>query len=137
MQTFHDILGQSQAIELLDRMLTRQRVPHAMLFQGPEGVGKATTATRLAGYLLCTADGDRPCGSCESCSLLASGNHPDYLHVTRRPSRDFTPSAKKGDLSRDIRIEQIRELNHITGLSDEIEGTPSIMESNLTEVLQA
>ena len=118
MQAFHDILGQGQAIELLERMIARERIPHAMLFQGPEGVGKATTAKRLAGFLLCPTDGGnaaRPCGSCESCRLLASGNHPDYLHVTRRPAKEFTPSAKKGDLSRDIRIEQIRELSYLAG----------------------
>ena len=59
--------------------MVRGRPPHAILLIGPSGVGKTTLADDLAAGLLCTAPdpADRPCGSCRSCRLVASGGHPD------------------------------------------------------------
>jgi len=80
--------------------LAEDRLPHALLFAGPEGLGKRYLADILASALLCehrSADG-LPCGECHACHLLASGNHPDYLHL--RPEED----------KRTIGVDQIREL---------------------------
>ena len=40
-----DIIGQHNALEILRRMSDTGRVPHGLLFQGPEGCGKASVAT--------------------------------------------------------------------------------------------
>lgn len=61
----------------------RERLPHALLLQGPRGLGKAALAARLARALLClqpAADGEA-CGACKSCRLFASGTHPDFVKV--------------------------------------------------------
>ena len=61
----------------------RERLPHALLLQGPRGLGKAALAARLARALLClqpAADGEA-CGVCKSCRLFASGTHPDFVKV--------------------------------------------------------
>ncbi len=84
----------------------RRRLPHALLFDGPAGLGKLALAQRLAHALLCLAsreDGDA-CGECKSCLLLRAGNHPD-LHV-------IAP-AEEG---KGILIDQVRELGEFLAL---------------------
>lgn len=59
------------------------RLPHALLFSGLQGVGKQQLARRLAAGLLCEspqADGG-PCGHCHACGMLAAGSHPDFRWV--------------------------------------------------------
>jgi len=53
---FDAILGHTGAIELLRRCVEQDRVPHAMLFSGPYGVGKLATARALARALVCGDD---------------------------------------------------------------------------------
>jgi DNA polymerase-3 subunit delta' len=53
-----------------------------MIFAGPAGVGKATTAAALAAVLLCDAPrGDEACGSCPSCVAMQAQSHPDYHRI--------------------------------------------------------
>lgn len=82
-----EIQHQDRALAILRRALRSGRTHHAYLFDGPDGVGKELTARALAARLLCLADRLAPdadaCGSCASCHLVASDNHPD-LHVIHR-----------------------------------------------------
>ncbi|MGH7700087.1 MAG: ATP-binding protein [Gemmatimonadales bacterium] len=57
------------------------RLPQALLFEGPRGVGKQRLALWLAQTLLCEREDGRgePCGDCRSCRLVAGLAHPD-LH---------------------------------------------------------
>jgi DNA polymerase-3 subunit delta' len=105
------VLGQPEAVALLRRMLANERVPQALLFQGPEGVGKATTARAFAACLLC--EQGRGCGACRACRLAASGGHPDLLTVTLEPRESRGP----GELASVIVIAQIRELARLAGLA--------------------
>ena len=50
---FSDVIGQPEAKKQIQRMLAEQRVPHALLFAGPEGCGKLPMALALAQRLLC------------------------------------------------------------------------------------
>ncbi len=74
------------------------RLPHALLFAGPAGLGKRRLAEAFAARLLCEdADAQRACGHCRGCHLHGAGNHPDLLHVY---------PAEEG---KDLTIGQIRE----------------------------
>lgn len=65
---FASILGHERIKGLLERALAAKRVPHALLFAGPEGVGKRTLALALARALLCEKGGaDGPCEECTHC----------------------------------------------------------------------
>src|SRR5262245_62428713 len=77
-------------------------MPHAMLFAGPTGVGKATTALALAALWLCeNPKSDSPCGKCESCKLFDSSSHPDFHVIVKELIRyhDKTGKSKGIDLS--------------------------------------
>ncbi|GDX82419.1 DNA polymerase III subunit delta' [Deltaproteobacteria bacterium] len=68
------------------RAANEDRLHHAYLFEGPEGVGKATFALWLARYVNCEAE-VRPCGTCRSCRLMISGAHPDLVVVGPDPEK--------------------------------------------------
>ncbi len=72
--------GQAAALDAVAAMV-RGPAPQAVLFVGPDGVGKTTLALDLAAGLLCTAaPADRPCRVCRACRLVEHGDHPD-LHL--------------------------------------------------------
>ena len=80
--TFQEVIGQEDAKERLRMLVQENRVPHAMLFCGPQGCGKMALAMAFASYLLCAnkADGDS-CGHCPQCAMTRKWSHPD-LHFT-------------------------------------------------------
>src|SRR5947209_3946183 len=102
MPSFSDILGQSAALDLLRRAYLADRLPHGLIFSGPAGVGKATTARALGQLFLCAKpQAAEPCGRCESCVVFAAGNHPDYHVITKELIRyhDKTGTSKGTTLS--------------------------------------
>lgn len=75
--SFSTVLGQESAIYLIKQVLSRNRIPHAYLFTGPEGVGKKLTAFILAKALNCLERTDDACDACKSCYKIDKGIHPD------------------------------------------------------------
>lgn len=128
MTRFGDIVGQSGAIELLGRMLDSGRIPHAMLFHGPEGVGKATTARAFASCLLCVGTDAAPCGSCPSCSALASRAHPDLMEIGLQAKKERSSRTKAEEtagpeeLKKQIVVDQIRDLSRMASQTPRIAG---------------
>ncbi len=69
---FDSVLGHERIRALLSRAIAGGRVPHALLFAGPEGVGKRTLALAFASALLCDQRGPAgPCGACRHCTRVA------------------------------------------------------------------
>jgi DNA polymerase-3 subunit delta' len=81
--SFAGLFGQATASHLLRSALAAERVPHAYLFVGPDGVGKRTAARALARALNCARPSStgEPCGACEPCVKVDGGVHPDVLSV--------------------------------------------------------
>lgn len=80
---FSDILGHEDVKARLRTIATNGRIPHALLFEGPEGIGKLAMARAFAQYLHCqnkTEDGDS-CGHCPSCIQYQTNNQPDTFFV--------------------------------------------------------
>lgn len=78
--SFSSIQDQRVPLRLLRNMLTRNRIPNALLFWGPSGVGKRLTALQFAKAIFCENHVDDACGTCLPCRKLDHGNHPD-LHT--------------------------------------------------------
>jgi DNA polymerase-3 subunit delta' len=91
------VIGQDKAVQMLKNMLSTGRMPHALLFVGPDGVGKMKTAMITAAALLCHATENQPCGQCASCLKIRQGIHPDFSIVQQVDASN-------------IKIEQIRAL---------------------------
>jgi DNA polymerase-3 subunit delta' len=72
-----DLSGQDHATAVLRRAVASGHVPHAYLFEGPDGVGKRAAAYGLALALTCAVEPGEGCGTCESCRRIDAGLHPD------------------------------------------------------------
>jgi len=119
----------------------RGRGVQGLLLHGPAGVGKWDLAMAFAAAVLCEG-GNRAaagtpvaaCGACASCCLMTAGNHPDLRVVVpdalahRRPAsggeeeEPGTPPAEasvagKSKPSREIKIDQVRDLVTLSGIT--------------------
>lgn len=107
---FRDVAGHKPILKLLASAVARDSVPQSLLFSGPEGVGKFTTAVALAQAVNCRkrgGDGDA-CGACPSCNRIARQAFNDE----ELPSD--VEIVRPGDTG-SIKIDQIRDaLEHVT-----------------------
>lgn len=121
-----DVRHQGAALRRIQQAFSRDRVPHAYLFHGPEGVGKETLAKGLAQLLLCENPRERElagdhanevgqqriregCGRCEDCRLVAAETHPDFHLVYRQLFRDHSDSEVRKKKGLGIVIDVVRE----------------------------
>jgi DNA polymerase-3 subunit delta' len=72
-----ELAGQDHAVAQLLRAVAARRVPHAYLFDGPNGVGKRSAAVGLGLALICPQAPGKGCGRCDVCHRVLAGNHPD------------------------------------------------------------
>jgi DNA polymerase-3 subunit delta' len=108
-----EIFCQDRAISILQRGLAADKMPHAYIFAGADGVGKFKTAREWAKLLLCknpvTEDGFADsCGSCQSCLMFEAGSHPDFHHVYKE-LLEFTKDNKDRKTPVDLAIDVVRE----------------------------
>lgn len=81
-QSFTDVVGQAHITQTLTNALKNQRLPHALLFTGPRGTGKTSSARILAKALRCpNAVGFVPCNECDSCQEIATGSSIDVIEI--------------------------------------------------------
>jgi DNA polymerase-3 subunit delta' len=87
------IRGHDDRIAQLQQALQANRLGHAYLFVGPEGIGKRLVATAFSKALLCEQPGNtlQACGICPACKLVASQTHPDLLTVTTPEDKHELP----------------------------------------------
>ena len=78
---FVEPVGHAERIAGLLRAAASRRLAHALLFAGPDGIGKFLAAEWLAFGLLCARGPARPCGVCGPCKRLMAGTHPDLFVV--------------------------------------------------------
>lgn len=128
----HDLLStvraQETALRTIDYALEHDRVHHAYLFVGPEGVGKELAAFGLAQALVCERRGEQPvglfgaepkrvraCGECSACQRavpredLRRPVHPDVVVIERGL---YAPQSigKRTPETQEISIDQVRTL---------------------------
>ncbi|MGD1900388.1 MAG: DNA polymerase III subunit delta' [Phormidesmis sp.] len=115
---FAALIGQSQAVELLQRVISLQRVAPGYLFVGPDGTGKALAATGFAQLLLQSEPDLSDAVLAVLARRIAARNHPDllwveptYLHQGQliTASQAAEAGIKRKSPPR-IRLPQIREI---------------------------
>ena len=79
---FSQIIGQQDIKQRLIHTVANQRIPHAQLFRGSEGVGKLGLAIAYAQYICCENRSEKDsCGICPSCVKYKKLAHPDLHFV--------------------------------------------------------
>lgn len=120
----------------------RARLPHAILFHGPQGTGKTAFAEAFAQSLLCMtpAAGGHACGTCDACGWFSQYAHPDFRRVRPEALDDAAvesgepgesgeeaegsgkKSSKSKTPSREIKIDQVRVLADFMNVSTHRQG---------------
>ncbi len=112
--SWSSIIGQHRVKNILRRAITENKVAHAYLFWGMEGIGKDALALIFAKTLNCErrkADETEPCNVCRNCLQADKLEHPNIRLVFSLPTgksadtRDDSPLAKLSD----AQIEEIQE----------------------------
>lgn len=109
---FPDIIGHDREVDILKKGILQNRVPHAFLFAGPNGIGKRMTAFAFAKVLNCERYKDDFCGECQNCKTIDSLSFMDVFLVEPRE-----PDYKGGAV--DHVNGTIRE-DHISGVQQRI-----------------
>lgn len=114
-RTFAEILGQDRALAALRATLEAERVHHAWIFAGPEGVGKRTAAVAFAAMLLDPSVGRNLAGELEADPdspvqrLLRSGTHPDLRLVVKELARFSDDASLRNKKLATIPVDVVRE----------------------------
>lgn len=74
--------GNEKIKEQLSQQERGRGLSHAYIISGPAGSGRHVLARLLAGGMLCTSKGEKPCGRCGPCLKVDKGIHPDLSVVT-------------------------------------------------------
>ena len=102
-----DLIGHDWAVQLLRGHIRNKSLRHAYLITGPKGIGKAALAVRFIQALSCPDQGSAavPCQACPTCAQINRLEHPDLFPIS------------VGEDSKQIKVDQIRELIHNLSLS--------------------
>ncbi len=108
------LVGNKAVGATLRRFVATSRVPNALLFTGPDGVGKKQFAVELARGLVCTAvDRSEACGHCAACKragevsipTFEKGDESDYVFFSQHPDVGMVVPFR-----RNLRVGAIRAL---------------------------
>lgn len=112
------LVGHGDVAGMLAAAYRAGKLPHALLFAGPAGIGKATLAYHLAYHLLKYPERQAapeqlvaPDPHTSLFRQIATGAHPSVLHLTR-PANDKTKSFKTV-----LTVDEIRKVNRFLSMT--------------------
>ncbi|MGI5935896.1 MAG: ATP-binding protein [Oscillospiraceae bacterium] len=83
--------------------MRRENFSHAYIVASPSEEERDGRARRMAAAIVCSGDGNRPCGRCRHCRKVAAGIHPDVITVQKETD-------DKGKQRKEIYVGQIRNI---------------------------
>jgi DNA polymerase-3 subunit gamma/tau len=106
-QRFSDVIGQDHVTRTLLNALAQGRTAHGYIFSGHRGIGKTTIARILAMALNCRTEigsaqrpTPEPCGVCDSCTEIRSGNAVDVIEIDAATNRGIDEIRELRDAAR-------------------------------------
>jgi DNA polymerase-3 subunit delta' len=96
--SFNSVIGQQEAVKILQDEIKEERISHAYLFTAKKGSGKSKLAFEFAKASFCKESEVDSCGSCINCRKMDHQNHPDFKLISVLEDKSA------------ISINQIREL---------------------------
>lgn len=122
-----DVLDQRHVVDALRRAIAHERVAHAYLFHGPDGVGKRAVGLAFAQALQCDQGQPDPCGTCTACQKVVRSLHPDVHVLLPQP----------GDADEDEVGERLRRLAEHPYAAVDFVRRPSLADAAKTSNKQA
>ena len=81
-KNFSELVGQDSVRQTLTNALKQKRLYPVLIFTGPRGTGKTSTARIVAKSLRCQYQkGNIPCDQCEDCLLIGESRHLDVIEI--------------------------------------------------------
>lgn len=108
MNTFDEIVGHESIIQHIRNSIKMNKVSHAYLIEGEEGMGKKLIANAFAKTLQCEAGDDKPCQVCPSCKSFDILNHPDIKFVEASKKTGIGVDDIREQINMDIHIKPYR-----------------------------
>jgi DNA polymerase-3 subunit delta' len=95
---------------------SEQRLPHAVMIDSASDQDMSSLIWHLSMLLLCDEPRQlSPCGHCEACRMMQADTYSDFSLVT------LIPDDKTKKMSKNIKIEQVRNLIHEVSLTHQYE----------------
>jgi DNA polymerase-3 subunit delta' len=137
---FADISGHDDVKQRLRDMVDENRMPHAIMIEGPEGSAKFALARAFLQYIHCTARsaGDS-CGRCPECKLSATLNHIDTFisfPVVKRSGRGDTSDDYLAEFRDYVRDYPYMDFEEWLRRLDNINAQPLIYVSEATSLIR-
>lgn len=101
--SFAELIGHAKPLATLRSALAHDRLHHAYLFVGPEGVGKRTVAMALARAVHCSEAANDYCSHCANCASIIDGNHADVRMVQPLSGKKEISIQQVRDIERELR----------------------------------
>ena len=88
-QKFSELAGLENVKKIIIGFLKRKQTPHALLFTGPKGIGKTSTARILAKAINCVGKKKNyePCNKCKLCQAIRAGTALDLIEIDAASNR--------------------------------------------------
>ncbi|MEM9645394.1 MAG: AAA family ATPase [Planctomycetota bacterium] len=125
-----ELIGNSQLPAWFSHAVSVGKLTGSMLWVGPHGVGKTTTANLLSRTLLCErndAKGMSPCNACPGCLQVNARTHPDLIVLEKPADKSVMPldlligppdARMQQGFCRDIRLKPARGRRKVAILHD-------------------
>ena len=96
---YNDLIINEKVFSILRNAWTQNRLPHAMIFYGPEGVGKEAHALEFSALLNCkNIINYRACGDCSSCRRIKSFQHGNVKLISPMPASSKSTLIEGGSI---------------------------------------
>lgn len=108
MYTFEEITGNNQIIKNLQSAILNNKVSHAYIINGGDGMGKKLIAKSFAKTLQCIKGGASACDNCVACKVFDSDNNPDIHYVVPSKTKSIGVDDIREQVGKNIEVKQYK-----------------------------